>query len=194
MNAMTWWDHRTDSVWSQPWGRAIAGPLKGTELELIPSQLVPWKTWREMHPYTLALDTEAMGVHRGAFGRETFYRGYVIGITLGESATAFPFDLASEAGLINEAVGPYPVVVYVNSKTRSVHAYVAQVEDQTLTFTREDGVVQDQETGSTWQIDRGVATDGPFQGQALRVVPYIPAFRSAWQDFFPNSRWFEGVP
>ena len=41
MNAMTWWDHKMESVWSQPWGRAIAGPLKGTELELIPSQLVP---------------------------------------------------------------------------------------------------------------------------------------------------------
>ena len=27
MNAMTWWDHTTGSVWSQVWGRAIEGPL-----------------------------------------------------------------------------------------------------------------------------------------------------------------------
>jgi hypothetical protein len=45
MNAMTWWDHESESVWSQPWGRAIAGPLKGIELELLPSELVPWETW-----------------------------------------------------------------------------------------------------------------------------------------------------
>ena len=62
MNAMTWWDHASGSVWSQPWGRAIAGPLKGVELELLPSELVPWKTWRETHPNTLALKTKNQGV------------------------------------------------------------------------------------------------------------------------------------
>jgi hypothetical protein len=194
MNAMTWWDHTTNSVWSQPWGRAIAGPLKGTELELIPSQLVPWKTWRDMHPNTLALDTQAMSVFPGASAREQFYPGYVIGITLGESATAFPYELASEAELINEAVGPHPVVVYVNSEIRSVHAYLRQVDDQTLTFARQDGAVRDLETGSSWQMDRGVAIDGPLRGQALRVVPYIPAYRSAWHDFYPDSRWYQGEP
>jgi hypothetical protein len=43
-NAMTWWDHQTQSVWSQVWGQAIAGPLKGTTLELIPASIVPWRT------------------------------------------------------------------------------------------------------------------------------------------------------
>jgi hypothetical protein len=194
MNAMTWWDHGTNSVWSQPWGRAIAGPLKGTALELIPSQLVPWKTWSEAHPHTLALDAEALDVHRGSFGRATFYPGYVVGITLGESATAFPYELASEAEFVNDAVGPYPVVVYVNTETHGVHAYVRQVEDRTLTFAHQEGVVQDLETGSSWRMDQGLAIDGHLQGQALRVVPYIPAFRAAWQDFYPDSRWYEGEP
>jgi hypothetical protein len=53
MNAMTWW------------GRVIAGPLKGTELELLPSKLVPWKTWLEAHPQTLALKTAGQGVWHG---------------------------------------------------------------------------------------------------------------------------------
>jgi hypothetical protein len=194
MNAMTWWDHKTNSVWSQPWGRAIAGRLKGTQLELIPSQLVPWKTWRELHPNTLALDTEAMSVFPGTSAREQFHPGYVVGITLGDAATAFPYERAAEAELINEMVGRHPVVVHVNPETRGVHTYLRQVDDQTLTFTREDGMVLDLETGSTWQMDRGLATDGPLQGQALRAVPYIPAFRSAWHDFFPDSRWYERAP
>ncbi len=37
-NAMTWWDHSTGSIWSQPLGEAIAGPLKGETVELLPSQ------------------------------------------------------------------------------------------------------------------------------------------------------------
>ena len=38
MRAMTWWDHKTESIWSQPWGMAIDGPLEGTRLKLIPAR------------------------------------------------------------------------------------------------------------------------------------------------------------
>ena len=61
-----------------------------------------------------------------------------------------------------------------------------------LTFRQESGVVRDEETGSTWQMDRGVAADGPLKGQALRSVPYIPAFPDAWRDFYPDSEWYKG--
>ena len=32
MNAMSWRDHTTESIWSQPWGRSIDGVSKGVEL------------------------------------------------------------------------------------------------------------------------------------------------------------------
>lgn len=189
MNAMTWWDHKTESVWSQPWGRAIAGPLKGTELELIPSQLVPWSTWREAHPETLALE-----VGGPRFRQERFRAGYVIGVSLGDSATAFPYDLAAQTRVVNDAVGPYPVVVIVNPETRAVFVYLRQVEgeERVLNFLERDGALEDQETGSTWQMERGGAVDGTLKGQILRNVPYVPAFPEAWRDFFPNSRWYDG--
>ena len=187
MNAMTWWDHKTESVWSQPWGRAIAGPLKGTELTLLPSELVPWKTWREMHPDTLAL--KEGGRH---LGRATPHDRFVIGVTLDEWATAFPYELAAEAGVVNDRVGPYPVVVHVNADSRAIHVYLRRVDERTLTFVQGDGAVQDEETGSTWQMDRGIAVEGPLKGQALRSEPYIPAFDSAWRDFYPDSEWYKG--
>jgi hypothetical protein len=187
MNAMTWWDHQTESVWSQPWGRAIAGPLKGVELKLLPSQLVPWGTWKETHPNTLALKMD-----RARYGRETFRPQYVIGVILGESATAFPYQLAARVGIINDDVGPYPVVVYVNPEAHSVHVYLRQMDERVLTFVSRDEAIQDQETGSTWQMDRGLAVDGPLKGQILRSVPYISAFPEAWRDFYPDSRWYEG--
>ncbi len=195
MSAMTWWDHKTGSIWSQPWGRALAGPLAGTELELLPSQLVPWKTWREEHPNTLALQVGDLRL-----GRAKLYRGYVIGVTLEGSSTAFPYELAEEAGVINDAVGPYPVVVYVDPEKQSPHVYVRQLGDRILTFVQEDSavrsasspVVRDQETGSTWKMETGLAVDGPLQGQALRTVPYIPSYQNAWRDFYPESRWYDG--
>jgi len=58
MNAMTWWDHDTSSVWSQPMGEAILGPLEGERLELVPSTLTEWRAWKRSHPRTVALDAE----------------------------------------------------------------------------------------------------------------------------------------
>ena len=55
-NAMTWWDHDTGSVWSQPLGEAVMGPRTGERLELLASQLTSWGTWRSDHPETFALD------------------------------------------------------------------------------------------------------------------------------------------
>ncbi len=56
MNAMTWYDHRTESIWSQPWGMAISGPMKGTQLRMLPVSLEPWGAWRSTHPDTLVVD------------------------------------------------------------------------------------------------------------------------------------------
>jgi hypothetical protein len=78
----------------------------------------------------------------------------------------------------------------VDPEDHSVHVYLRQVDDQFLTFVEEGGAVRDRETGSTWSMDRGLAVDGPLQGQALRVIPYITAFREAWDDFYPESRWY----
>ena len=54
MNAMTWFDHETNSIWSQPWGIAISGPLKGTRLDMLPFSLTLWASWQTEHPDTLA--------------------------------------------------------------------------------------------------------------------------------------------
>jgi hypothetical protein len=195
MNAMTWWDHETESVWSQPWGRAIVGPLQGTELELLPSELVPWGTWREAHPETLALSRQALSVYPGSsFGRARFHTYYVIGVTLGKDATAFPYQLAAETQIINDSVGTNPVVVHVDPAKSQVHVYLRQVTGRQLTFVLQDGTVRDEETGSTWEMSNGLAIDGPLQGQALRTVPYVPAYPSAWEDFYPESRWYEAPP
>jgi hypothetical protein len=185
MNAMTWWDHRTGSVWSLVWGRALDGELKGKELKLLPSQLVPWKTWKEEHPGTLALNLGGLGLRR-----EPFYGRYVIGVTLEDAALAIPYEQAEEVGLINDAVGLHPVVIHVDPESSSVHVYLRRVEERELTFVQNGQVVQDQETGSTWSMDRGLAVEGPLQGQALRPLPYISAYPNAWRDFYPRSLWY----
>ena len=185
MRAMTWWDHETNSIWSQPWGAAIEGPLEGTRLEMIPAQIIPWGTWLADHPETLLLDVSSQGRFRS---REEFSDNYVIGISIGDHARGYPFPLASRAGAINDMLGPFLLLVVASQQTKAVHAYIRAVEDQELEFTiDEDGILKDQQTGSTWDLTRGIAVDGPLRGQVLQRAPYMTSFDWAWYDFFPHT-------
>ena len=181
MNAMTWWDHETDSIWSQPWGMAIDGALKGVTLDLIPAGMVPWATWLKEHP-----ETEVLKTSGGLFGtrRERFTEGYVIGVTLGGHATA-------RERVINGHVGPFPVVVFADEETKAVHVYLRKASEQELEFDlTKDGLV-DRQTGSRWDPGRGLAVEGPLEGQSLQQVPYITSFDWAWEDFYPHSENYD---
>ena len=48
-------DRQTHSEWQQATGEAIAGPLKGTRLEVLPFVVTTWEEWRTKYPQTLAL-------------------------------------------------------------------------------------------------------------------------------------------
>ena len=189
MNAMTWWDHETRSIWSQSWGLALDGPLKGTRLNMIPANMVPWATWLEDHPETLILD---IGLQGFGASRKGFSADYVIGITLGKYAKAYPFGPASKEGVINDRLGPFPVVVLVDARTKAVHAYLRRAGDRELEFIMRNNRLVDQQTGSNWDPARGIAVDGPLQGELLKQVPYTPAYDWAWKDFYPHSEFYEG--
>jgi hypothetical protein len=153
MNAMTWYDHNTGSVWSQPWGRAINGELKGIELFLLPSQIASWGSWLKAYPDTLVMTNDLFRL--GAF-RQRFDPDFVI-------------------GLLEEG---------------RFHAYVRQVDNQELTFSTDGVFLIDAETGSRWDVARGLAIEGSLQGQALIGVPSSSAFDWAWLDFYPQSNFY----
>ena len=190
MRAMTWWDHSTGTVWSQVWGRAIDGPLKGTELELIPSQTIPWGTWKEQHPDTLIMTND---LKRLSFARERFRSNYLIGISIGDAAKAYPYGVAAKERVINDSVGSHAVVVHVDPVTRAVTAYLRNLNDQILTFELGDNGLIDSETGTTWDPVNGLAVDGPHRGEALKPIPYVPVFNGDWQNFYPHSEIYDGL-
>lgn len=43
------YDRQTASFWSQIEGRAIIGPLAGTRLEYVPTEMMPWQKFQERH-------------------------------------------------------------------------------------------------------------------------------------------------
>ena len=184
MRAMTWYDHETESVWSQPWGMAIAGPLESTRLLQIPARIIPWDAWVTEHP-----DTQVLKTNRG-HSRQYFTSEYVIGIALGEHAKAYPFTPASKEGVINDFIGPFPVLVFADQETKEVFSYLRTVGEQVLEFALQEGILVDIQTGSAWNVARGIATDGPLRGELLRTIPYITSYDWAWEDFYPHSEFY----
>lgn len=186
MNAMTWYDHKTGSVWSQVWGQSIAGPLKGTTLKLIPAGIVPWGTWKAEHPATLAMINDKTGF----FSREESARdGWVVGIAIGEHAKAYDFLALVRDGVVNDFVGPFPVALYADGETRDIKVYLRQVGEQELTLRLDETgeYLVDDELETRWSLNNGLAKEGDFEGKALLSVPYLSSFDWAWLDFHPNS-------
>ncbi len=198
MNAMTWWDWETESVWSQPWGTAIAGPLKGAALTLIPASVLPWDPWRSGHPDTSVLTNDLKGIFaRRAVGP---IDDFVIGVALQDDATAYRYEKAAEERVINDVIAENPVVVFVDPDTRDIKVYLRRANAvlpdgrriSELTFELDGGRIVDSETGSRWDSANGVAMEGPLKGTLLQQIPYVSAFDWAWLDFFPHTKFYEG--
>ncbi len=183
MNAMTWWDHSTNSIWSQPWGRTIRGELKGTELFLLPSQLTTWGQWKQQHPESLAM-TNGIGGFDPLF-RPDFKQNFVIGLVIEGKAKAYGSPYVLQAGVINDMLDDLPVLVWAEEK--NYHAYLRQVGDQVLTFRWDGENLVDQETGSVWDVARGQALSGEYEGQILHQVPSLSSYDWVWLDFYPDS-------
>jgi hypothetical protein len=185
MNAMTWYDHSTYSIWSQPWGRALTGDLEGTQLQLIPFSLVPWGTWRAEHPNTLALKNE------GYAPPETVTDEFVVGLAIGDVARAYPYHVLKRGIIIHDELSGIPLLLHLNPETRSIHIFVRQLNDGKILDFRVAGEnLVDNQTGSVWNPTRGLANDGELSGQALRELPWISSYDWAWLDFYPHSDFY----
>jgi hypothetical protein len=185
MNAMTWYDHETETIWSQPWGRAIIGPRKGVELFLLPSQITTWANWKAEHPNTLAMinDVDRFGA------RQRFDPNFVIGLLIADDAKAFYYRDVAQDGLVNDMLGDIPVFVWAGDN--NFHAYIRRAGDQDLTFQLDGQTLVDAETGSTWDLTRGLATSGPLKGESLQPVPSSSSYDWAWLDFYPETEFYE---
>lgn len=132
------YDRQTNSLWPQVLGVAVQGPLLGTELVMIPMQLVAWDDWAAEHPDGKVLSTDT-GARR-PYGTNP-YEGYddpnsnpsfgvdpaevdprlppkerVLGVRVGEDAVAFPYTQLQDRSLgwsvARETVGGEDVVVF----------------------------------------------------------------------------------
>lgn len=181
-NAMTFWDHDTGSVWSQPTGEAVAGPRKGQRLELLPVSFTTWSAWRESHPDTLVLDARA-GVTGFSLER------LAVVLALDGDAFAVPHVDLVEVGVVNHVVGGLEVA-FVADPTDSDRweTFARRLDEQVVTLAISGEKLVDLETGSEWDPVRGIAVAGPLSGESLGILPGFTIFPDDFATFWPDGR------
>jgi hypothetical protein len=181
-NAMTWFDHDTGTIWSQPLGEAIVGPLKGTSLELLPSTLTEWGEWKRLHPDTTAL------VAPGEPTRFSLQQMSIV-VVLSEDSAAYPVPELGE--VVNDSVSGIPIAVVVEPEHgESWTVFSRTIDDGVvveLVFT-EDGELLDTVTGTTFHVSRGTGINGPLADQTLDQLPGFTSFADDYFTFYPDGR------
>jgi len=184
-NAMTWWDHDTGSIWSQPLGEAIAGPRKGARLEAFPVSFTTWGAWHEAHPGTLALDAPAAV---SAFDLEDL----LLVVDLGTETAAYRSIDLQRLGVINDVVAGVEIALVSdpgNDQRWSVFSRRLDVGAVELELVGDR--LQDVETGTTWDPVRGLAINGSLAGEVLAILPGFTAFPADFDTFWPEGRLWQ---
>ena len=185
-NAMTWWDHDTGSIWSQPTGEAVAGPRKGQTLELLPVSFTTWHAWLEANPETLALSVPA---DTTGFNLDEFY----IVVDFTEDVAAYPVPDLQRAGVVNDVVADLEIAVVSDPEDdQRWNVFSRRLDDRVLELAIDQGQLVDVETGTTFDPVNGFAIEGELSGEILDKLPALTSFPDDYDTFWPDGRiWQE---
>ena len=81
--------------------------------------------------------------------------------------------------------------IAASKEVGSAAMFKPEVDGQILTFTYQDGVITDSETGSEWDVF-GRAIKGELAGQQLQPVLSHVHFWFAWAAFRPDTTVYGG--
>ena len=184
-NAMTWWDHDTGSVWSQPIGEAILGPRKGERIELLPSNLTLWGAWKEEHPQTVALDVSA------GFDRFSLSQMALV-IDFGTEVAAYPVPMLRDVGVVNDVVAGVEVAVLIDPTDDQRWAvFSRRLDDAIVELSIVDGEVVDVASGTRFDPIRGIGRGGDLDGEILDLLPAFTSFPKDVPTFWPEARFWQ---
>ncbi len=132
------WDRQTESWWQQLTGDSIVGEMVGTQLEMIPTQLVSFADFKTTFP-----DAPVLSQHTGfsrSYGQNP-YRGYdtnqqpflfadipdprlqavdrVVAITVGDAAKAYPYKILAQENVVADTIGGQDLVIFWKAGTTS---------------------------------------------------------------------------
>lgn len=167
-------------------GEAIAGPLKGRTLDLVPSTLTTWDAWSTAHPDTLALDVHAW---RTAFRLEDM----AIVVDFDAEAAAYSIPNLREVGAVNDVVAGIEVAVVIDADDPARWSvFSRRVNGEVLEFELTSEGLLDPVSGTVFDPFLGTGLSGPLSEINLDRLPAFTVFREDYPTFFPQGRTWPG--
>ncbi|MDA1280860.1 MAG: DUF3179 domain-containing protein [Chloroflexi bacterium] len=196
-------DHSTGSYWFQTAGEAVVGTRTGKRLVRLPSSVMSWSLWTELHPTTMVLSREqGLDTRASQYVRDPFstYAGFlnegddryafpvngelvkgtlrpaevVVAVEIGGDERAYPPERIGDAAL-NDEIDGEPIVVFSRGDGAVATVFSSVIEGRKLEFELREDSFRDLQTGSMWNM-AGVATYGELVGSRLAPLPSRRAF------------------
>ncbi|WP_151702323.1 DUF3179 domain-containing protein [Nitrincola alkalilacustris] len=166
------YDHQSESLWSQIMSQAISGPMKGVQLEFLPTSHTSWDEWRSRHPDTQVLSTDT-GFRRDY--RQNPYASYI-------NSDRLMFPVAMQDARMHPKT--YVIGVNLNGEQK------AYPFPELMELT--DGRLEDNIGGEliSLEFDAQAQTGRVFDHEGTEL-PSLIAFWFAWFGFHPETRVFE---
>jgi hypothetical protein len=200
-------DEETGSFWQQISGRAISGPLRGKQLELVHCDELTFALWRQENPAGSVLqpvdsfakkyapkdwdvrmlkqktvvDTSKSGIKP---------RELMLGVVVNGKARAYPMERVLAEKLILDRVGPTPLIVLVGPDAKSIRVFEASSDFfRDAIPSQDNAIMTDSATGSRWAFN-GCAVSGEAKGQCLKPVTALKDYWFDWQLYHPDTTVF----
>lgn len=198
-------DSRTKSWWRQVSGEAITGPLKGKQLDEIPSEQMTLQAWLSRYPDSYIMQPDSVFKDRYK-GLEKFDEGttksnlerrdslswkdksWVVGVSLGLFARAYDWNDLVNHRVINDEIENTPLLVVLENDSASFHVWSRIVVNDTLQFSFRDSLntFTDSKTNSVWDM-KGRCIKGALHGTSLKPIQSYQEFWHSWRTFHPNT-------
>jgi len=143
-------DRETGTWWQQITGKAIYGPMKGTTLELVPSDELTFAQWKsetsggqvlapvkkDAKEYDSKWEFEVakLPVVISFPGTELKSRDVVVGVEINGAARAYPWDSAVKESPIVDHIHGTPILLVVASDGKSFRMFLSEVESKETEF------------------------------------------------------------
>jgi hypothetical protein len=201
-------DRETKTWWQQVSGEAIHGPLKGSRLKLVDHDELTLATWKSEHKNTRVLRAVPKIAAAGKYAKPDWEqrmksvpvvidpkgegmtaRSLIVGVKIGSSSKAYPFELLQKQKLILDSIGGEPILVVLHADEKSVRAFKRKINGTTHDFFQVDGKdsqLTDSQTASHWNFS-GLAISGPMAGQKLEKVYTLKDYWFDWKNYNPQT-------
>jgi uncharacterized protein DUF3179 len=174
-SSLVMYDRQTESLWSQILQEAIAGPMTGTRLRILPVKDTTWREWRSQHPDSMVL-SPATGFQRD-YGHNPYEGYYEQGVPFGGLHNR-AHQLDPELHAMERVLG-----VEVDGTTKAYP--FSRLKKQVRDF-------QDRIGDKTVSIHFDPKSETAYADDSSgKPVPSLVTFWFAWADFYPDTVVFK---